>query len=105
MRSISTQGADGFEASHLCHYRGCANPEHLRFESRAANSSRNTCQGAWAWRVTAGASQTNLSGCQHRNMAPNTADAVRECILPVLTVDEGSFQIGKPPGFKGAGEV
>jgi hypothetical protein len=38
-------------------------------------------------------------------MAPNTADAVRECILPVLTVDEGSFQIGKPPGFKGAGEV
>lgn len=38
-------------------------------------------------------------------MAPNTADAVRECILPVLTVDEGSFQIGKPLGFKGAGEV
>jgi hypothetical protein len=38
-------------------------------------------------------------------MAPNAADAVRECILPVYTLSEGAFQIGKPQDFLGAGDV
>ena len=42
---FALQARDGFEASHLCHYRGCAKPDHLQFESHATNSSCNTCQG------------------------------------------------------------
>ena len=34
-----------FDVSHLCHYRGCANPNHLVKEDHEDNQSQNICQG------------------------------------------------------------
>ncbi|KAL8686816.1 MAG: hypothetical protein Q9224_005328 [Gallowayella concinna] len=96
---------NSMEASHLCHYKGCANPDHIVIESRAMNGLRNTCQGSWQWKVQEGGQFSILNPCPHRTLTRGN-NPVRECILPTATVGLGQYIRGKPqPGFLGAGEI
>ncbi len=103
LSSISTSSNDSYEASHLCHYRGCANPDHLFVESRKTNTERNKCAGLFAWRVVDGQQVTMLHPCPHRTQAADQ-HAVKECILPVCEVGANGW-FTRPVGFLGAGEV
>lgn len=105
LRAISTSGGDTYEASHLCHYPGCANPEHIYVESRAMNTLRNSCVGLFAWQVVNGATTTILNPCPHREQTAGR-HAHKECVLPVLRVDMAvTPYLYRPPGFLGAGQV
>ena len=105
-QSIAASGPlnQRYEVSHLCHYRGCANPDHLENESLLMNGARNTCQGLFAWKITMNNTETVLHPCTHRRGPQAGSGAVKECVLPVATVTDPGYYY-KAQGFLGAGEV
>lgn len=99
--SVPVRGQVTYDVSHLCHYRGCANPAHLEVENHDDNQARNTCQGKVSYDVNGQGGKIFINPCTHRN----TTTIRKECILPVVTISTPGRYEGLPAGQRGAGQA
>ena len=99
--SVPVRGQKTFDVSHLCHYRGCSNPDHLVVEDHDDNQARNACQGKVIYDVDGQGGRITINPCPHRT----TTAISKECILPVVRIRNPGRYEGLPPGQRGAGEA
>ena len=97
--SVPRRNTQTFDVSHLCHYGGCANPDHLVVEDHDDNQERNTCHGKVAYSVAGSGGRVRIHPCPHRN----TTTIGKECILPVVKIEQAGYYEGLPVNQRGAG--
>lgn len=98
--SVPKKGTTTYDVSHLCHYRGCANPQHLVVENHDDNQERNSCQGKVRYKVQTPEGWASINPCPHRA----TTRIKKECILPEVTIIGAGYLEGLPAGQLGAGQ-